>query len=365
MRVTFPIFGNSYLAAKALFDGMKVDYVLPPLNNKDALEIGIMYSPDEICLPFKLMMGNYIQSIKNGADTVIIAGSCGPCRFGEYCELQMRILKKLGYDINFIVIDNPKSLGKKEILNRIARISNAGRASNMEKVNSARMSYEVLKYIETIQKKAMWLSGYEKEKGQCRTLLNSCKKECMNTHDPHDMLNVLHSYYRKISNVKIDKSKNPIKIQIIGEIYTIIEPFANLCIEEKLMDMEVSVERKITPLWWVNDTALKAVKLNSLGIKMASRKYMPYYVGGYAKESIGEAVISARRGMDGIIQIFPVGCMPEIVTKSVLPTISRDFHIPMLTLIVDEMTGEAGYETRLEAFIDLIERRKMHVLYGS
>lgn len=57
------------------------------------MEIGSLYSPDEICLPFKLMIGNYVQSIEAGADTIVIAGSCGPCRFGEYCELQMNTLK--------------------------------------------------------------------------------------------------------------------------------------------------------------------------------------------------------------------------------------------------------------------------------
>jgi predicted nucleotide-binding protein (sugar kinase/HSP70/actin superfamily) len=29
-----------------------------------------------------------------------------------------------------------------------------------------------------------------------------------------------------------------------------------------------------------------------------------------------------------------------------------------MTLVVDEMTGEAGYLTRLEAFIDLINKRR-------
>jgi predicted nucleotide-binding protein (sugar kinase/HSP70/actin superfamily) len=57
--------------------------------------------------------------------------------------------------------------------------------------------------------------------------------------------------------------------------------------------------------------------------------------------------------------------MPEIVSKSILPTISKDKNFPILTLIVDEMTGEAGYITRLEAFLDLLERRKDNVLYGS
>ena len=50
--------------------------------------------------------------------------------------------------------------------------------------------------------------------------------------------------------------------------------------------------------------------------------------------------------------------MPEIVAESILPAVERDFDIPVLTLIIDEMTGEAGYFTRVEAFIDLLYRRR-------
>lgn len=50
--------------------------------------------------------------------------------------------------------------------------------------------------------------------------------------------------------------------------------------------------------------------------------------------------------------------MPEIVAERILPALEWDFIIPVLTLIIDEMTGEAGYLTRLEAFVDLLDRRK-------
>lgn len=30
MKITFPHMGNIYFAAKALFDGLGVDYVIPP-----------------------------------------------------------------------------------------------------------------------------------------------------------------------------------------------------------------------------------------------------------------------------------------------------------------------------------------------
>lgn len=365
MKITFPHLGNTYFAAKALFDGLGVDYIIPPLSNRDALEIGSLHSPEEICLPFKIMIGNYIQSIEQGADTILIVGSCGPCRFGEYCELQMNLLKKLGHNLEFIVLDSPKDIGIRELFNRIGKITTNSSKTRVEKLKILNYANSIIHLIDRIEEKARFLSGYEINKGECKNLLNQCKAEALNCNTPEEMLTHFKKCEKQISNVSIDKRKSPIKIAIIGEIYTIIEPFSNLYIEDKLMDYGVSTKRHLSPSWWVKNTALVPLKLNSLDIRRASREYLPLYIGGHARECIGETILAKEKGFDGAIQIFPMGCMPEIVSKAILPSISRDKDFPILTLVVDEMTGEAGYITRIEAFLDLLERRKENVLYGS
>jgi predicted nucleotide-binding protein (sugar kinase/HSP70/actin superfamily) len=55
---------------------------------------------------------------------------------------------------------------------------------------------------------------------------------------------------------------------------------------------------------------------------------------------------------------MPFTCMPEIVAQGILTRVSRDLSFPVLTLIIDEHTGEAGINTRLEAFVDLLRARK-------
>lgn len=51
--------------------------------------------------------------------------------------------------------------------------------------------------------------------------------------------------------------------------------------------------------------------------------------------------------------------MPEIVSQNILAKVSREEDIPVMTLVLDEQTGKAGYQTRIEAFIDLVKRKKM------
>ena len=366
MNITFPHLGNTCFAAKALFHDLNIEYTMPPFTNKEMLQIGSKHSPEEICLPYKLMLGSYIKAIEEGADTLLLPGSCGPCRFGEYGELQKNALEKLNYKVDLILLDKPTAIGKSEFINRINKINKESKVSTLLKVKSVKNSHEIINLMDNIEGELRYLAGYEKKIGECRNLLKMCKREAFECKGTEETLKTLKKYKRKIKDIELDKNKNPIKIAIIGEIYTILEPFSNLYIEDKLMDMGVSTFKSLTPSWWVKNTLLSVIKLNSLDIKLASRKYLPYYIGGHCRESVGDAVLFKQKDFHGAIQIFPMGCMPEIVCKSILPTISKEENFPIMSLIVDELTGESGFDTRVEAFVDLLERRNYeNVSYGS
>ncbi|MFA5577287.1 MAG: CoA protein activase [Tissierellaceae bacterium] len=362
MKVTAPHFGNVHLAAKALFDGLGIEYVMPPMNNKIALELGSKNSPEEMCLPYKIMMGNFFQAMELGADTAILPGSCGPCRFGKYAELQMNTFKSLGRDLDFVVIDSPVELGLSELFNRINKISSHSKESRYGQIKSLLKAKRVMNLIDEIESRAHFLSGYEKNKGEAKDILSRCKNDALEASCPDQMIRVMDYYRNKQKSIEVDRDKRPIKIAIIGEIYTIIEPFSNFNLEDKLMDYGVTFSRKLTPSWWMKDLMLKPLGLNSLKINQKAKDYLPLGVGGHGKECVGEAVLAREEGYDGAIQVFPLGCMPEIVSKSILPTISADLDFPIMSLVVDEMSGEAGFVTRVEAFIDLLERRRANEL---
>ncbi|MDD5016908.1 MAG: acyl-CoA dehydratase activase-related protein [Eubacteriales bacterium] len=358
MVVTIPRLGNTYLAAKALFEALEIPYIIPDNNSKSTLETGARLSPEEICLPFKIMMGNYIECIKKGADTIVMTGSCGPCRFGEYCELQMKLLKKLGIDAKIIVIDSPAEIGKEALWNRISEISGASSMRRMEKLKSLYQAVNILSLADQVDATAHHLAGYERNKGECKRLLTECKSEALKCNGPVSMRKVLTKYLHNLKKINVDKTRDPISITLIGEIYSMIEPFGNLDIEEKLMEYGVSSIRHVTTSWWIRDLIFKPLKLNSPDVRINSKAYLPYSVGGHARESIAHAVKAEAEKSDGIIQIYPLGCMPEIVAKSILPTIRKEKDIPVMTLVIDEMTGEAGYLTRIEAYLDMLEARK-------
>ena len=93
--------------------------------------------------------------------------------------------------------------------------------------------------------------------------------------------------------------------------------------------------------------------------KRFAREFIKRDIGGDAVESIGDSAIAAASDItEGIIHLLPFTCMPEIIAQNILPNVRNEKDIPILSLVMDEYTGKAGFVTRLEAFVDLIKRRK-------
>ena len=62
--------------------------------------------------------------------------------------------------------------------------------------------------------------------------------------------------------------------------------------------------------------------------------------------------------IDGIITINAFGCGPDSIMIERISRAARKFNKPILNLSVDEQTGEAGFITRIEAFTDMLFRKK-------
>jgi predicted nucleotide-binding protein (sugar kinase/HSP70/actin superfamily) len=48
-------------------------------------------------------------------------------------------------------------------------------------------------------------------------------------------------------------------------------------------------------------------------------------------------------------------CMPETTVRPILEKIHQETGIPFLSLSLDEQVAEAGIDTRIEAFVDVVK----------
>ena len=184
-----------------------------------------------------------------------------------------------------------------------------------------------------------------------------------NANTARELSKALKNGLKEISSVEIDKNKNVLHVDLTGEIYIVNDEFSNQNMERELGAMGVQVRRSLTISSFLKDAIIpKMFKKGETHLERAYRLAKPYLmrdIGGDSLECISDVLYAKERNVDGLIHVSPFTCMPEIMSQNIFPKMREDINLPILTLIMDEQTGRAGYITRLEAFVDLMRRKKM------
>jgi len=358
MRVTFPHMGNLYIPLKAMLEYLEIDVVAPPPSSKKTLNLGVKHGPEFACMPLKLNLGNFIEARERGADTIIMAGGCGPCRFGYYAQIEHAILRDIGCDMQLIVLEPPEK-NISELIFKMKKIT--GSRSWWQVIQAIRFGYRKALAVDETERTSFQIRPREAKPGATDHAFNEALALIDNAASPFELAEARKKAARIMAGVALKQDGPVVKIAVIGEIYTLLEPFSNHRLERHLGLLGAEVDRSIYLSEWVNDHLLFGLVKSLRSSKDACASASPYlghFVGGHGQETVGSAVNYALAGYDGIIQVYPFTCMPEIVAQSILPGVGSDYDIPILTLIMDEHTGDAGLQTRLEAFIDLLVRRK-------
>ena len=180
---------------------------------------------------------------------------------------------------------------------------------------------------------------------------------------------------RSFRRLPSHKPENPVRVGIIGEYFTIMDPFSNHEIEKKIAMMGAEVHR------WMNlshsvlscpdDNALDSLRSyarydlkrfpSSIWVdsqRKKIRKYVSDDMGASSVATIAMADHYASEGFDGLVHVKSFGCTPEMDAIPVLHNISADYRIPILYLSYDTQNSDTGIETRAEAFYDMISMRK-------
>ena len=113
--IAWPRMGNIDLSMEALVSSLGAKIVMPPANNRAALEIGVKNSIEGICLPYKLNLANYVMSLEQGANTLMMFQAPGSCRFGNYTKMAQKTLRGMGYNFDMVVFDMYQSKMKQTL----------------------------------------------------------------------------------------------------------------------------------------------------------------------------------------------------------------------------------------------------------
>jgi len=357
LKITVPHMGRIDLAYAKVLRARGVCVIVPPRPNPRSLELGSQVSPEFACLPFKLNMGNMIEALEMGANTILTYGGCGPCRFGYYSALQEEILRDLGYQFTMGTTDDPDRISS--TMATIRQIT--GIESRWE---GFKIFYFMMKRLSAADEAHRWCHRArvrEREKGAASEVYLRALDLIDATSTIHELRQEKRRIRRMFSSIPRAAGDLPVvRIGIVGELFMVEEPNANFDVERKLGEMGAFVERGIWLSEWLNERFHFEPwkKAKTKRAQRLAHGYLNHSAGGESLISVGEAIDFARRRFDGVIHVMPFTCMPEIVAQGVLNRVSRELSFPILTLIIDEHTGEAGVNTRLEAFVDLLRTRK-------
>lgn len=324
MRIGIPralLYQYYYPLWRSLFENLGFEVVISDKSSKSLVQKGIAVTVPEICLPIKIFDGHVINLMEKGVDYI-------------FCPRFVHIEK--GYWFC------PKYIGLPELVEKTipdARLIVA-------EIDCRRNDTADLKCYMPIAKKLnisahkmkaalkAAAADFEKFRGYCRRGL---------TLDEAAMV-----LFDKIPIKNFEVPKYDITIGLLGYIYNVYDPFISMEIIKKLREMKVRI---ITFDMMTDEELLKYRHTNTRPIfwTFADRLYQAAHV------------MIKDKGVDGLIHITAFGCGPDSVVGKEIEHDFADSGVPFMTLRIDEHTGESHLQTRIEAFTDMIKRKKYHL----
>lgn len=354
MKVSFPHMG-CVTGYKRLLEKLGHEVIMPQRPTQRTMELGVKYSPEFICFPFKVMMGTYIECAEAGAEMIVTSGGCGPCRAGMYPDVHQKVLQELGYNTKVVVFDSMfKDFGV--FCDKLRAVMN--NRSLFSVLPLLRFAFALIRKMDNLEKQMKIMRAYEINQGDFNFAWNKIVKmfeKCDTVKDVNRTYKKAQEMFEEIPKREVAE-KDKIRVGIVGEIYVVMERTVNKNVEEILNSLGIEVENiqyisdwlshNLFPHWFPYPKSHRVFRM--------SDKITPLNCGGHDKENMGWVIDFANRGFDGVVHLMPFACLPELVNLGKFPAVSEELNIPILSLSLDEQMGEAHVKTRLEAFSDLI-----------
>jgi len=356
MKVAFPHMGNAYIPLKALVEYMGVEAVVPERPNYRTLERGARHAPEFVCLPFKITLGDCMNALENGADTMAMVCGMWACRFGYYAYVQHLILRDLGYEFDSLLIgrEDPRA-----VLEKICSV--VGRRGLLRLPGAFAMLRAKAGAVDELEGLARKIRPREEAPGSTDALMEVYLAKLDAAASLRGVKELRLEQREAMSALPSHGPNGTLRVRIVGELYVLLEPSLNLELVKRL-GTQFGVEAQpvlSTYRWLLSSLWLDPLlHVSSSRARRVSRTYLPYVLGGEEHMTITGTLDAPGDGFDGVIHAYPLTCMPENICRTILPHISRENDIPMLDLCFDEHTSTVGMMTRLEAFIEMLSSRR-------
>lgn len=310
MRIGIPqaLFFYKYLPFwQTLLREMGFEVLVSPPTNKHVLKMGVEVAENELCLPVKVFYGHCLD-LKDKVDALLIP----------------RIVS-----IEKDAFTCPKFLGIPDMIRALDGIPTVFSPT----INRKKGRFNTYLSVLELAKKL----GVNKRKA---TLAFTKAKVVQRRYERSLLAGSLPIYWGK----QLRLSQEGIPIGVVSHAYNVYDYYINLNLLERLSKMGAKV---VIPEMVSHQEIEKEVGELPKGLFWT-----------YEKEVFGTVKRWLRtHEVTGIIYILSFCCGPDSMIQVLIEEEARKSEIPLMSIVIDEHSGEAGLVTRIEAFMDMIERK--------
>ncbi|HHV96105.1 MAG TPA: hypothetical protein GXX37_06475 [Clostridiaceae bacterium] len=357
---------------KSFFEELGAEIVVSDHTSRKILDEGVKKCVDEACLPVKIFFG-HVENIKDKVDYLFLPRYTSVSKKEYVCpkfggipdmirntlsdlpeiidtEINLRRTEKnalkAAIEIGRYFSDDNKAIKKaykkalisyREFRQQVKKgifpgellDNSANRVQNRNKQNFSPI-YDMIN-IKNEDKYKNNEDKYSEDK---------CDDKCNGDRSEEDN-NLFNGKNRINSNMKLN-------IAVLGHGYNLYDSYCNMNALYKLRNLGANI------------ITIDMIDENIINEKsnLLNKKTFWYF----GSKIIGCAYhLLDRNDIDGIVYVMSFGCgIDSFICDLVERAIRRNKNIPFIILTIDEHTGEAGMDTRIEAFIDMIRWRKKY-----
>jgi predicted nucleotide-binding protein (sugar kinase/HSP70/actin superfamily) len=302
---------------KNFLECLGVEVIISGPTTKEIIDLGVKSAISEICFPVKVFYG-HVMSLKDRVDYLFIPRMVCVEKGAYFCPKFLGLPDMIKSSLSSLppliepTIDIRKS------------------ATNFKN------SFLAVGKLFTNNSKKIYQSFYEAQRS-LQLYLQSKENEL-------DQKIINQQYNKKLTQRDL---KNSINIALLGHSYLIYDYFINLNLISKLKKVKVNV--------------LTAEMVKKRDIKRQLKKLYKPIFWTLSKKSVGSAFYFLEKKVDGIIHLTSFECGEDSLIGEIIHQESQKYpSVAYTEFVFDEHTGEIGIDTRTEAFLDMIVRRKRY-----
>lgn len=325
------------------FRELDIELVSSPPTHRAMMEVGLKKSPSDTCLPIKILIG-HLNSFTD-VDAVflprLVSMEEGTYHCPKVLGLPESVLGAIPPELEVLSVDINRRSGARAVLKSLIRWGKCFGKNKHQILRAFDEGERCLEAYRTLRKQG-W--GFEESMAffendndlplEIRNRLTLKEPPKTEKYQVNEQKNEQETFQ--------EKEYRP-TIALLGHSYLTYETFVNL---DLLAKLAAKANLKVVENVSEQVTAEKQKSLQKSIFWSHSRRIY----------GAGESYLEDPK-VDGIIYLSCYGCGTDSLTNDLLARRARAEQKPYLVVTLDEHTGEAGLVTRLEAFLDMLERR--------